>query len=239
MQIFLDNVGNENLGIILASKPEIPTARQVIATTSVPGSYHGSLTQKQGWGDVVMTAEFTVVPELLPGVVSQQGFNDVLRRLNAWAINSRRLVFSDDRNFYRIIKSVEIDSASAGEIELVGTVKVTFTLDPFWYQAGTTLAIADGVQFFNPGTIASDPLITVYGMGTIKFSLNGKQITLLKVKDYLTIDSWHMTVVHGNDNVIYDEQMNGAYPRVDPGNNIITFDQNVSSIEIEGRWAWL
>ncbi|PTM21544.1 hypothetical protein DA798_09635 [Lactobacillus sp. PFC-70] len=239
MQVFLDEVGNASLGIALAKKPSIPTAKRVVATTTVPGSRHGSLTQKQGWEDVILTCTFTVVPELIPGLTGTQGFNDVLRRLNAWAMNAERLKFSDDHNFYRLVKQVEIDEATPEEVELVGTVKVAFTLDPFWYQESDTVVLTAGTTIYNPGSASSDPLITVYGSGDLDLTINGTTVTLLNVTDYLTIDSWEQTILHGNGTEMLDEKFRGVYPQLLPGDNAISFSSNVKKVEIDGRWAWL
>ncbi|WP_261809556.1 hypothetical protein [Levilactobacillus humaensis] len=239
MQIFLDEIGNESQGIILASKPDIPTAQRNVVTTMVPGSTHGNLTQFQGWQDVEVKCTFTVVPLLVDGLTGQQGFNDILRRLNAWVLNAKRLKFSDDRPFYRMVKQVSVDAASPGDIELVGTVPVTFTLDPFWYRDADPVTLTGtSNQVFNPGTVDAEPLLSVYGSGTVKFTVNGEVLTLLKVSDFLTVDSWEKTVVHGDDATIYDEQLDGAYPVLPPGNNEIDLG-TASKITIEGRWRWL
>lgn len=239
MQIFLDGIGNESQGIILAKKPSIPTAHRRVATTTVPGSTHGALTQYQGWDDVDVTCEFTIIPHLVDGLNDDLGFNDVLRRLNAWAINAKRLVFSDDRPFYRVVKQVVVDAAAPGEIELIGTVSVTFTLDPFWYSESDPLVLTGtSGKVFNPGTQNAEPLMTVYGSGTVKFTVNGITLTLLKVVDYLTIDSWEKTILHGDDAVIYDEQFDGAYPVLKPGDNQVDLG-TASKIVIDGRWPWL
>lgn len=239
MQIFLDEVGNEDLGIVLSKKPDIPTAQQSVITTMVPGSRHGSLTQFQGWQDVQLKCDFMIMPTLLPGLTGLQGYNEVLRRLNNWVMGSSKLVFSDDRGYYRIIKQVSIDAASPAEVELVGNVSVNLVLDPFWYQESDPIMLEHSDDVYNPGSQESEPLLTVFGSGTVKFSINGTELTLLKVTDYLTIDSWHDTVIHGSDSGIFDEQLDGEYPLLKPGLNEIELGQNATKIVIDGRWSWL
>ena len=238
MQIILDGVGNESLGIVLTSKPVIPTAQRSVVSTMVPGSTHGSLTQFQGWQDVEVTCEFTIVQTLFSGLSGIQGYNDILRRLNGWAFDSQKLVFSDDFGFYRLVKNVVVEDATPQEIEVVGSVSVTFTLDPFWYKDSEPVVLT-GTQsaVYNPGTQPAEPLLTVYGSGTIKFTVNGTELTLLKVVDYLTIDSWEKTVIHGSDTGIYDEQLDGAYPVLPPGDNEIKLG-TASKIVVDGRWPW-
>lgn len=239
MELFLDGVGNQVIGAVLTKKPDIPTAQRNVTTTMVPGSSHGSLTQYQGWQDVTIKCSFQLVPTLIPGLTGIQGYNEVLRRLNAWAISAKRLKLSEDFNYYRLVKQVQIGDASPSEIEVIGAVDVTFVLDPFWYEESDPVVLSKTGTVYNPGTMDSDPLLTVYGAGTLKFSVNGNELTLLNVRDYLTVDSWQQTILHGNDSGTYDEQLNGSYPKMLPGENTITFSSGVTSMKIEGRWCWL
>lgn len=237
MQIFLDGVGNETLGIVLDNKPSIPTTQRSVTTTTVPGSTHGNLTQFQGWQDVVVKCSFTVMPDTLMGGSIFQGYNDLLRRLNGWVMDSQRLVFSDDQEFYRLVKQVSVDDASPGSIEVVGNVTVNFTLDPFWYKESDPVELTTTGTLFNPGTQPAEPLITVYGEGVVKFSINNRELTLIKVKDFLTIDSWEKTVIHGEDPGMFDEQLDGEYPLLIPGENKVSLG-TATKIVIDGRWPW-
>lgn len=238
MQIFLDGVGNEALGIVLDNKPSIPTTQRSVITTTVPGSTHGNLTQFQGWQDVVVKCSFTVVPDVSMGAPMFRGYNDLLRRLNGWVMDAQRLVFSDDQGFYRLVKQVSVDDASPNSIEAVGSVTVNFTLDPFWYKESDPAELITKTNaLFNPGTQPAEPLITVYGTGIVKFSINDTELTLIKVKDYLTIDSWEKTVIHGEDPGMFDEQFKGKYPVLPVGENKIDLG-TATKIIVDGRWPW-
>ena len=89
---------------------------------------------------------------------------------------------------------------------------------------------------YNQG-IKSEPIITIYGNGNINLFINGNQVTLKEVDSYITIDSPKMRTT--KDLQRQNEKKIGNFPKLDKGENLITWDGSVSKIEIIPNFRYL
>ncbi|MDT8655481.1 phage tail protein, partial [Lacticaseibacillus paracasei] len=80
-------------------------------------------------------------------------------------------------DFYRLIKSVTIGEFSVDDVEVSGSYKPSFTLDPLEYQMTDPKTFKANFDIVNPGNVAAEPLLTVSGSGTVKISVNTNQFS--------------------------------------------------------------
>lgn len=83
----------------------------------------------------------------------------------------------------------------------------------------------------NPGAV-SKPLIKVYGDGSVDLIINDKIHKFSNISEYAIIDSELMEVYKETSPVKYY----GEFPEFVPGENNISWDGNVSKLEIIPRW---
>lgn len=113
---------------------------------------------------------------------------------------------------------------------------VNFTLDLSLVKIGNTDLVVR-----NTGNYFSKPTMTIYGSGTINFSLNGNQIFVINLgqEGYITIDSSQMEA-HKNG-VLKNRLVTGNYDNfiLNQGKNDISFTGDVTRIEIEDYSRWI
>ena len=118
--------------------------------------------------------------------------------------------------------------------------RVSFKVDPFFYldDGEEVITITEPIKLINPGTYYSEPLITVFGNENIILNINSQFIELKNVNNHVTIDS-NLQVVY-RDTLNQPEVFRGNnFPIFDTGEINITWDKNVSKIEIIPRWRAL
>lgn len=113
---------------------------------------------------------------------------------------------------------------------------VNFTLNLSLIKNGST-----DLVIRNTGNYISKPTMTIYGSGTINFSLNGNQIFVINLgaEGYITIDSSRMEA-HKNG-VLKNRLVTGNYDNfvLNVGKNNISFTGDVTGIEIENYSRWI
>ena len=95
-------------------------------------------------------------------------------------------------------------------------------------------------EVFNEGLETSKPIMVIKGEGTVVISVNGLEIfqyTFPNGENEVVIDSEKEDAYLGD--VLKNRNMNGEFPVLMPGTNIIGWSGYVSSIEILPRSRWL
>jgi phage-related protein len=86
--------------------------------------------------------------------------------------------------------------------------------------------------FFNEGNRESFPLIKIGGVTAITFKINGEEISITNINEYVYIDMLYCTVYKGEENM-YD-YYTGNFVTLPPGNNELSIT-NVTSVS--GTWT--
>lgn len=139
-----------------------------------------------------------------------------------------------------------------GTATMSGTLTAPKTYKYIWFyiNAGTelnyTLTVKmineslKSIKLFNRGNAVSKPIMTVYGAGTVEISLNGTAILSMNIDDnYITIDSEGMNAYH--DDTLKNRQITGDYANLvlNAGTNVISWQGNVSKVEIKNVSRWI
>ena len=115
---------------------------------------------------------------------------------------------------------------------------VNFRCQPFWYMTDvqTITLTTSGTFITNPGSVSSDPVITVYGNGEVTLMV-GMTIVELDVSGSITLDTPLMEAYSGIASM--NSAMSGDFPVLLPGQNAISWTGNVTKIEIQPNWRSL
>ena len=119
---------------------------------------------------------------------------------------------------------------------------VTFRVQPFKHKANeaTTTIKTMGATVRNEGLETSKPKMTIYGSGTVTIIVNGSSIfeyTFPSGESKVIVDSETENAWLGYE--LKNRNMNGDFPILEPGSNIIKWSGTVTSIEILPRSRWL
>lgn len=163
----------------------------------------------------------------------------------------------------RLIKSAPSNADSFGgnylglqnnaTATMSGTVSASTVYGYLWFYiaAGTamnftletTLVIDDfnSVNIFNSGNTVAKPKITLYGSGTVNFSLNGVQIFIIDLgsMEYITIDAAQMNAYQGD--IFMNRHVSGDYSDLTfrIGTNALSWTGDVTGIDIDNFSRWI
>lgn len=93
------------------------------------------------------------------------------------------------------------------------------------------------LKVYNVGTVESKPILTLYGTGDITIHLNDKDITLTNVEGSIIIDSELMECY--KDTQLCNNKMYGEFPILQLGENILTWESNLTAIKIKHNTCYL
>ncbi len=119
--------------------------------------------------------------------------------------------------------------------------ELTFTWQDI--SAGDIRAFSTKSPFtlVSPATLDSLPLIQISGVGAVSVNIGSYSFTLSGIESGVPVlvDCDAMTVTNVNQSVSYLHNMVGQFPRLVPGNNLVTWSGTVSSVTIRPRYRWL
>lgn len=144
------------------------------------------------------------------------------------------------------------------ELKSDATATMTATADPnaeydaLWLdiKAGTsvnfTLSVTMASDSFNRialtnrGNVVSRPTVTVYGSGNVELAINAVTVLSFSIEGgSITIDAEEMNAYHGD--VLMNRHVTGDYAdlRLNVGENVISWNGDVTGIRVEDFSRWL
>ena len=216
-------------GIHVLVQPPVTIPSERVAFTDVPGR-SGSLTQLEGddvYDEMVLTANCLIDD---PSRITE---------IAAWLRGSGTVTFANRQGgFYhaRVVNQIPFEKTLRGNPHR--SFAINFRCKPFWYLSDVepiTLTTS-GTFITNPGSVASEPVITVYGSGEITLMV-GMTITELEITDKITLDTPLMEAYSGSTSM--NSCMSGDFPSLLPGKNAVSWSGNVSRVEIQPNWRSL
>ena len=103
--------------------------------------------------------------------------------------------------------------------------------------SGIRKTFLPGAFITNPGTVASEPVVTVYGSGTITLMIGMTLVDLENIDGSITLDTPLQEAYKGLDSL--NSAMNGDFPLLQAGTNAVSWTGNVSRVEIQPNWRFL
>ena len=215
-------------GILISSVPERVRPERRVKEIEIPGR-SGNLTQDEETYDAyVISME-----------CSTRG-SDRMDEIITWLNGAGDLTLSTEPD--KVYQASIYNKISiSDQIYLYNSFLLQFKVQPFKYNINPfadELTLTAQTIIRNGGTVYSEPIITVYGSGDITLSINGTDFPLYGVNESITIDSEMMEVFKGtaNQNSKYGGE---TFPRLEVGENAISWTGNVSRVEIQPKWRWL
>lgn len=216
-------------GIHVLEQPPVTIPSERVTFTNVPGR-SGSLTQLEGddiYDDMVLTATCLIADP------------SRIQEIAAWLRGSGIVTFANRQGgFYhaRIVNQISFEKILRGNPH--HSFAINFRCKPFWYLSDVepiTLTTS-GTFITNPGSVSSEPIITVYGSGEITLMV-GMTITELEITDKITLDTPIMGAYAGATSM--NSCMSGDFPTLLPGQNAVSWTGNVTKVEVQPNWRSL
>ena len=217
-------------GIHVSELPPITIPLERSTQTNVPGR-PGSLTQLEGedvYDDMILTATcFISDPAQIPAIA-------------AWLKGSGKVTFANRTGGYykaRIANQIPFEKVLRGNPHC--TFAVNFRCYPFWYQENVSdvTITTSGDTITNPGSVYSEPLITLTGSGDITLMVGMTIVELTDITTGIVLDCSLKEAYLGT--TLMNDHMSGDFPVLKPGLNAISWSGNVTSVMISPRWRFL
>ena len=217
-------------GIHVQEQPPITIPAERATFTNISGR-SGSLTMLEGddvYDDMILTAQCMV--------------SDASRisEIAAYLKGSSTVTFANRQGgFYyaRIVNQISFEKILRGNPHR--SFAVNFRCKPFWYQENVPeiTVTTSGTFVNNPGSVYSEPVITVYGSGEITLMVGMTIVELDGITDSITLDTPLMEAY--KDTTSMNSCMSGDFPKLLPGQNAISWTGNVSKVVIQPNWRFL
>jgi len=217
-------------GIYVSEQPPITIPSERATHTNVPGR-PGSLTTLEGedvYDDLVLTATcFLSDPSQIPSIA-------------AWLKGSGTITFANrPGGFYyaRVANQISFEKILRGNMHRA--FAVNFRSKPFWYTENVEpITLTESGTFItNPGSVYSEPVITVYGSGDITLMVGTTVVELTGIDGSITLDTPLMEAY--KDTTGMNGSMSGDFPTLAPGANAVSWNGNVTSVVIQLNWRYL
>ena len=217
-------------GIHVLEQPVLTLPNERVTFVDVPGR-SGSLTVLEGdavYEDLVLTAQCMVE--------NLERYEEIASYLRG----SGHVTFANRPEGYyeaRIVNQIPFEKILRGNPHR--TFTVNFRCKPFWYaESAPAITVTQSSSFVtNPGNVYAEPVITVYGSGTITLMVGMSIADLSGIAGSITLDTPLMEAYSGVTSM--NSAMSGEFPVLLPGVNAISWTGNVSKVVIEPHWRYL
>ena len=217
-------------GIHVTDQPPITIPLERSTQTNVPGR-PGSLTQLEGddvYDDMILTAPcFISDPAQIPAIA-------------AWLKGSGTVTFANRTGGYykaRIANQIPFEKILRGNPHC--TFAVNFRCYPFFYAENVSdiTITTSGTTITNPGSVYSEPIITVTGSGDITLMVGTTIVELTDVSGSIVINSVLQEAYKGT--TLMNDHMSGDFPALKPGLNGISWTGTVTQVVVTPNWRAL
>ena len=218
-------------GIYVSEQPPVTIPQERSVQTKIPGR-PGTLTTLEGedvYDEITLTATcFIRDPVLISSIAG-------------WLKGGGTATFANrPGGFYhaRIANQIPFEKILRGNPHC--SFAVIFRCSPpFWYASDVddVEITTSSYVLVNPGSVYSEPIITVYGSGDITLIINDSFIELEGIEGSITLNSVIQEAYQGE--TLLNEKMEGEFPILKPGNNMISWTGGVSRLVVTPNWRYL
>ncbi len=228
--IFKNIDSRDVVGLIVTSLPPITKPKMRSRIDTIDGR-DGSTISALGFEAYTKTVKI--------GLTRNYDVDNIIQWLNG----AGDIQFSNEPDKYYRVQV--LDQVDFEKLLRFKTATVNFYTQPFKYSATerTKTISASGLastEIRNSGNYFSKPTITFTGSGTINVSVNGLQkcvLTLGETVESITLDADTQEAYFGTE--LKNRKMQGLFPTLEVGKNVISWTGNLTKIELTHYSRWL
>ena len=235
-----NGIRSSDMGVKISSKNIFSAPKYDLSFQAIPGR-DGELINSNNRFPNTTVSYTCFIPSK-----SIQALSEKVTAVKAWLYTEpdryHTLKDSYDTMFFRkAVFNNKLDIAD--QVNKIGVFTVNFSCHPYRYsydgQAKTTYT-ASGFVLTNPYPFNAKPYLKLNGKGTGKLTIQTANKTdvwaFTTLNGYTECDSELMNFYHGADPK-NDTVSGEGFPLLYPGNNTISFDGGITSIEVVPRWV--
>ncbi|ADI00477.1 distal tail protein Dit [Salisediminibacterium selenitireducens] len=224
----------DDFGVAVSKRPMIPSPKRRVTFMDIPGRHSSVRHDEETYEDITVLVECNLSKRTGP-------LHEQVDAIKAWLFGAgeQPLIFSyepDKAYQAQVVNAIDFTT----HLRQAGSFPVLFHCRPFKVEATpTTLTYpSSGQTIQNPGSVASAPIITIVGGGSVDLTVNGQSTSLIDVQDKIILNS-DLQECYNEAIQNENEKMTGPFPILMPGANTISWSGSVSQIDITPNWRWL
>lgn len=219
---------NTEFNVSVRYRPNMPTPAREYETIKVEGR-DGELYEDKGtYADIEIGIDFNFKAE-------PDEWQERFRKIKKWLYgeSDRRLIMSDDREYFYNVKRVQIETAER-VIKRIGRFTAKFTCEPYAYLAAGNTIMQLESKLVNQFETAY-PTYYIYGSGEIELTVNGNTVTAV-VDGSLTIDT-KLGLCYNAGKAIENTALSGDYDNLTLPEGTNTFEYTAGfEVRIKPNW---
>ena len=217
----------KDLGLRITKPPAIPSSQQVVDHLEVLGR-EGTLTRVQGWEDQELGFQVAV---------QGHDLTSQYRKATAALMGALTVELSASPGLFYQVKNTLV-SGLQQVLTTMGVFDIQMRLAPFAYLKNSpTTSFTGQKNLANPGSVYSQPVITVEGTGTHTLTINGQVFTIKNPTGLVTIDSALRVCRAGSKAGI--DAITPDYPVLAVGTNTIEASSGATKVTVQPNWRML
>ncbi len=225
-------INSKSMRLLISSMPNIIKPKRRTTTITIPGR-NGNETEDSGTYEGYTLSVGCGVENITQAE---------LDKLWEWLDGAGDLILSTEPS--KVYKArIDGDISLSDMYWVFQNFLIQFDVEPFKYSVNAVndfIVMTQNGTLYNKGTYHSEPIIKLYGSGTLSININGTDYSCRNVSDYVTINTPMQMVYRNGVNMNMNSQyLARKFPTLLKGENNIYFSSNVTKAEIEPNWRWL
>lgn len=228
--IWWHGVSSDDVQVIVERFPNINVPARKQEKVSVPGRNGDVLIQEDAFENVVQRYEIHISAE-------QAKLPRIARMVKEWLCvkGYQRLedsYFLDSFRLANFAGSLEIENI----LNRFGRAAIEFDCKPqrFLHIGEDVTTYTGAGIIINPTPFASAPLIKVNGSGSGTVTIGDTTVSLTDISEYVMLDCDIQDAYKGIVNK--NSTMTGSFPKIEGGEQVVSFTGGITSLEITPRW---
>lgn len=232
--IVYNGISCKDYGIQVESPPGYDYPEKDIETIQVPGRNGGIIIDRGAYKNVNRPYKISF------GEIDGN-FTELASGVSKWlhsAPNYSRLEDTYEPDYYRMATYSEGGSIE-NILQQAGRTTISFNCKPerFLKSGEHVITIGSSPQTIdNPTKYISLPIINVKGSGDGILNVGEYKVTITNIINSITINSEIEDAYNGLINLNMYIVLNNTFPKLVPGDNLISFSGGITSVEIIPRW---
>lgn len=231
--VLFNGISSMDYGIVVEHPPGYQTPARDYEAVHIPGRNGDLMIDGGSYQNAVRSYELAV------GNLGRN-FADMANAVSEW-LNApsgyARLEDSYEPEYYRMaVYQNEMDIENI--LFHAGRVTVEFNCKPqrFLKTGETALELSAATTLRNPTGFTALPLLTVYGSGSGTLSVGAYSVRISNIGGSLYIDSDIQDAYAGSVNRNADVTMSDGFPRLSPGETVVSWTGGVTRVGVVPRW---
>ncbi len=225
--ISFKGISNFDMGVAITTMPSVITPSERGESIIIPGRNGALWKSENAWDEVSVIVQFWIPPTVS------------LDTVRLWLMGEGQLKLDRNAFYYYKARITSAITYTPYSFDDGWQASVEFACYPFRYAV-----VQSDIEVHTPSTIIpnphtayTEPRLTIYGSGEALITLNSTTLVITNIENGMSIDTELQEAYI--DERLLNHIVSGNFPTLEPGDNTLYWEGNISKIIIEPRWRAL